>query len=196
MRKILLTICLVTGMLLSVSTIDAKEKEFKDVNTPIFGVVLGQPIKNLNKSFIVKDLGFIDGSEKVEKVYILENDPNSNIIPDTVKYIVVRTCVPVEERISSIGILFKDFSDSNYDAIKGALKKKYPSTSWEEEDIINKEFKGTLRINHVPVFCSLNLKFKLIENNELRLEYSHYPLCIYIINEVQKRKAEKVENLL
>jgi len=154
------------------------------VKKPIFGIYLGENIRELEKR--MKFTYFGQGDENITKYWKV------NSVDKNIKNIFIAT---IDERVLWIQIYFKDASESNYDVIKKELIKKYKT---ENNDGLLGELFGersfNATIDNVDINIYLNRDIGFMEDDTLTLMYMHSFLTLKSIDEEQKIKANKVSN--
>jgi len=170
------------------TSVFANSNEIKDVNKPIYGIYLGEPIQKVKERFsnYELDVNVPDTEGVVGYGEIQQKDAVLGIFYAT----------PFEERVGTLYIKFNDASEASYEAVKILLKKKYPDTQWKEEEVlkIKWEFSGLTTIDKVKVF--IHLCHKDFIEEELTLAYTHIPLSVKVQEEIQRRKIERYEDNL
>lgn len=151
-----------------------KEDYKRIVNTPIFGIYLGENLDSLRKRkhvVQIKDFWIIK-----------ESDPAIETIIVGIR----------QNRVSAITVLFADTSKANYEAIKKGLKIKYiadKNSYYKEVEVLSEAYYHT-RIDDVLIYITLN--YDKVIDEKLSLSYTHMPLYEQSGKEIEFQKLKKV----
>ena len=184
-------LCQKNGINTEMSKLNEKRLNAPDVNSivskPIFGVHLGESIKELKKRYKLTKHGIMDGSEDLHEMFTVTPCPAT----------VSNFCIGVfNDRVAYIILFISDATEMNYAAIKNKLREMYRIENENLENPFNKTWGFTTTIDGVPVFIQLQLKDGFSDSNKLSLMYTHQPLQDMMQDAIKKAKADKIADQL
>ena len=157
------------------------------LSQPMFGIFLGETIDSLKKRMKVEDSGV-----NTEELGLIGKMWGVHVDNPSVKRMLA---VSFQNLICSISIDFVDGSESNYDAIKKQLEKKYGA---KENDDFSETLSGKSVfkpvIDGVVVLISLDYDAGFLAAEKLNLSYSHLGIGAKLTKELERRKAAKVKS--
>jgi len=159
------------------------------ISKAMFGVFLGESIDSLKKRFRLAESTYHFTDEDHPGIIWSVSNDNPNV-----KELLVYT---FNGQVYTIDIRFSDGSRTNYHTIKDQLEKKYKRS--DEGGLPGALFgEGVFKpvIDGVEVRIKLDHDIGIMEDDKLKLCYTHGPLNDQVYKAIQKRKAAKINSEL
>ena len=155
----------------------------------MFGIYLGETTDTLKKrTDVVKSLLRFKDSDHPGQIWDVWTT-NSDVLH-------LRICT-LENQIYDIAVTFVDGGRANYEVIKAQLGEIYKSK--DEGGISGALFgKGDFNsmIDGIKINIQIDHDVGFMEDDKLELHYTHTPLESKVLEEIQRRKANKVKDEL